>query len=163
MSESDKHLRVIHTQACTAVVKSDRTLTPADEAFWPLYLQAVFAAQYDCMTGAFCEVLAERWRHIDREGFTEDHDDTHDAGDLAAAASAYAQNAASQLNPVSMQPLDELPIMWPMSGGVEWWKPKDARRDLVRAASLIVAEIERIDRTTSVQGCSDTSGKSHNG
>jgi hypothetical protein len=27
-----------------------------------------------------------------------------------------------------------------------WWKPKDRRRDLVRAAALIIAEIERLDR-----------------
>jgi hypothetical protein len=27
-----------------------------------------------------------------------------------------------------------------------WWKPKDPRRDLIRAAALIVAEIERLDR-----------------
>jgi len=27
-----------------------------------------------------------------------------------------------------------------------WWKPKGPRRDLIRAAALIVAEIERIDR-----------------
>jgi len=27
----------------------------------------------------------------------------------------------------------------------EWWKPKDRRRDLIRAAALIVAEIERLD------------------
>jgi hypothetical protein len=29
------------------------------------------------------------------------------------------------------------------------WKPKDRRRDLIRAAALIVAEIERLDRATS--------------
>ena len=28
----------------------------------------------------------------------------------------------------------------------EWWKPKDRRRDLIRAGALIVAEIERLDR-----------------
>jgi hypothetical protein len=34
--------------------------------------------------------------------------------------------------------------LWPWS--VQWWKPKDRRRDLVRAGALIVAEIERLDR-----------------
>ena len=33
---------------------------------------------------------------------------------------------------------------WPWS--LDWWKPKDPRRDLVRAGALIVAEIERLDR-----------------
>ena len=30
--------------------------------------------------------------------------------------------------------------------GLDWLKPKSPRRDLVRAAALIVAEIERLDR-----------------
>lgn len=33
---------------------------------------------------------------------------------------------------------------WPWQR--KWWKPKDPRRDLVRAGALIIAEIERIDR-----------------
>jgi hypothetical protein len=33
---------------------------------------------------------------------------------------------------------------WPWED--KWWKPKDRRRDLVRAGALIVAEIERLDR-----------------
>jgi hypothetical protein len=37
-----------------------------------------------------------------------------------------------------------MPEMWPWSR--EWWKPRNSRRDLVRAAALIVAEIERVDR-----------------
>jgi hypothetical protein len=34
--------------------------------------------------------------------------------------------------------------LWPWHD--DWWKPKDRRRDLIRAAALIVAEIERLDR-----------------
>jgi hypothetical protein len=30
----------------------------------------------------------------------------------------------------------------------EMWKPEDRRRDLIRAAALLVAEIERLDRAT---------------
>ena len=33
---------------------------------------------------------------------------------------------------------------WPWDSG--WWKPKNRRHDLVRAAALVVAEIERLDR-----------------
>lgn len=32
------------------------------------------------------------------------------------------------------------------------WKPKDRRRDLVRAAALLVAEIERLDREAAREG-----------
>lgn len=34
--------------------------------------------------------------------------------------------------------------VWPWDWA--WWKPKNPRRDLVRAAALIIAEIERLDR-----------------
>jgi len=33
---------------------------------------------------------------------------------------------------------------WPWN--MVWWKPKNYRRDLVKAAALLVAEIERLDR-----------------
>ena len=38
------------------------------------------------------------------------------------------------------------PFGWPHTWDASWWKPKDRRRDLVRAGALIIAEIERLDR-----------------
>lgn len=40
MTKTDQDLRAIHAHACAEVVKTDRTLTPDIDAFWPLYLQA---------------------------------------------------------------------------------------------------------------------------
>jgi hypothetical protein len=37
-------------------------------------------------------------------------------------------------------------LFWPWAA--EWYKPTDRRRDLVKAASLLLAEIERLDRQT---------------
>jgi hypothetical protein len=94
---------------------------------------------------AIADIAAERARQKAVEGWTPEHDDEHDAGVLAAAASAYAVNAADQLHPYSQgDGGNKQPIMWPFDA--EWWKPKNPRRDLVRAAALIVAEIDRIDR-----------------
>jgi hypothetical protein len=45
MSDTIGTLRALHTQACAAVSKVDRSLTPAEEAFWPLYLCAVLELQ----------------------------------------------------------------------------------------------------------------------
>lgn len=93
------------------------------------------------------EIAAERARQIEQEGWTAEHDDDHDAGELAAAGASYAINAADQLSPLSQGDGENLsPIMWPWAW--EWWKPKNPRRDLIRAAALIVAEIERMDRVT---------------
>jgi hypothetical protein len=80
-------------------------------------------------------IAAERQRQIEVEGWTPEHDDEHDDGQLAKAASCYA------LPPdYANRNFD-----WPWA--MEWWKPsEDRRRELVKAAALIVAEIERLDR-----------------
>lgn len=87
---------------------------------------------------AALDVLIERRRQQDVEGWTEEHDDRHIRGELGAAAACYAA-------PLRHQPL-MLEQVWPPTWDNGWWKPKDRRRDLVRAAALIIAEIERLDR-----------------
>jgi hypothetical protein len=90
------------------------------------------------------EIARERERQIDVEGWSYGHDDTHTGGELLRAAICYAQHpithpmARRQLGPG--KPCDA----WPWDAS--WWKPKDDRHDLIRAAALIVAEIERLDR-----------------
>jgi hypothetical protein len=92
------------------------------------------------------EIAAERQRQIDEEGWTPEHDDTHDQGALAAAGAAYALQGASHSANEGWRDIYRKSAgrIWPYDE--EWWKPKDARRDLIRAAALIVAEIERLDR-----------------
>jgi len=100
---------------------------------------------------ALQDVAAERRRQIVEEGWTAAHDDTHAAGEIARAASAYAlvgaltQHQRAHLFPSSIGCTLVLDI-WPRGWSRAWFKPKDCRRDLVRAAALIVAEIERCDR-----------------
>jgi hypothetical protein len=89
------------------------------------------------------EIYSERRRQVDSEGWTPDHDDAHDNGELALAASAYAIRAGRAGRPAYLYD-DNPPSWWPWDK--RWWKPKDARRDLIRAGALIVAEIERLDR-----------------
>ena len=99
-------------------------------------------------TRAVHDVLAERVRQVEIEGFDAAHDAKHHAGELAAAATCYAHNATCQLyvfadDPLTAQDLQASDVWWPW--GEQWWKPKTPRRDLVRAAALIIAEIERLD------------------
>lgn len=88
------------------------------------------------------EIAKERYRQIYEEGFNFPNDDEQVRGQLAAAASCYARRAAKR-NDYNVS-IEGTPIEWPWSD--KWWKPKDARSNLIRAAALIVAEIERLDR-----------------
>lgn len=100
------------------------------------------------LSQAETDVLAERRRQVDVEGWTVAHDDdAHDDGDLASAACCYALNAACALSPddgTGYDPAVDLGPAWPWDPA--WWKPTTPRRDLVKAAALILAEIDRLDR-----------------
>lgn len=90
----------------------------------------------DAHTQAARDLLAERLRQISSEGWTTAHDDAHTDCSMSRAAACYALDAAGYTT-------HHLPF-WPW--GEEWWKPREPRRNLVKAAALILAEIERIDR-----------------
>jgi hypothetical protein len=92
------------------------------------------------LASVVAEIEAERRRQIETEGWTPRHDDEHSEGDLAQAAACYARSAA---NP-GLYHRANVPTGWPWDAF--WWKPTDQRRDLIKAAALIVAEIERLDR-----------------
>lgn len=107
------------------------------------------------LSAAAHDVLAERRRQVEAEGWTPAHDDRHNNGSLALAAACYACNAATWAQRSAAIPKSEYSkfaapgFRWPWSQ--KWWKPKDQRRDLVRAAALLLAEIERLDRLDRVQ------------
>lgn len=93
---------------------------------------------------AWRDVIAERTRQIAQEGWSSEHDDDHADGELALAAAAYAENTASGYDDAGTPLDEEPPITWPWAE--KWWKPSSRRRDLVKAAALLLAEIERLDR-----------------
>lgn len=85
---------------------------------------------------ALADITVERRRQIEAEGWTPEHDDQHADGGhgghpaLPQAAACYALGEQ---------------VRWPWAE--EWWKPGPTRRrDLIKAAALLVAEIERLDR-----------------
>jgi hypothetical protein len=102
------------------------------------------------VNAALNDIAAERSRQIESEGWTADHDDAHGGEELARAAACYAIGWQT----VRYRHIDgrargeewgvEWRDVWPWDR--EWWKPKDHRRNLIKAGALIVAEIERIDR-----------------
>ena len=105
------------------------------------------------VTVAAADVLAERQRQISAEGWTPSHDDTHKNNEMAFAAACYAFHSAAaswELEDCGTEyDSHPAPKNWPWEP--EWWKPKSARADLVRAGALILAELERIDRAADIR------------
>ena len=85
------------------------------------------------------EIAAERRRQIEVEGWTPEHDDAHNKGEMASAAACYAVGDYAVRDP------NKWITLWPWDRA--WWKPTTRRRNLIKAAALIVAEIERLDRS----------------
>ena len=99
---------------------------------------------------AVMDAIAERNRQQTVEGWTPAHDDQYHQNELVIAAIGYA--AATEF-----RRRDQTSVMSRIHGGVftgwfrwpfnwSWWKPKDHRRDLIKAIALLLAEVERFDR-----------------
>ncbi len=87
---------------------------------------------------AIADVIAERQRQQSVKGFSAEQDDTYVGFQLSAAAICY------------IEPM-EAENYWPADWYDDSFKPTDTRRNLIKAAALIIAEIERIDRTAGLQ------------
>ncbi|WP_243772096.1 hypothetical protein [Burkholderia anthina] len=89
------------------------------------------------VTDAARDVLTERRRQVEAEGWTPEHDEKYRDHEMSCAAGCYAMYTLAY-------PEGDPPPAWPWAA--EWWKPTTHRRNLIKAAALILAEIERIDR-----------------
>lgn len=98
-------------------------------------------------------IAEERMRQLEDEDWTPDHDDCHTRGQLALAASCYAN--PNELTEIDLYPFNNSihtklkigrNLNWPWNK--VWWKPSPNNRirELVKAGALIVAEIERLKR-----------------
>lgn len=99
------------------------------------------------MSKAIEDIITERQRQIEIECWTPEHDDEHVDGAIALAAASYAWSSVHK-KISDTQTAGIPPGFWPWDW--KWWKPKNPRRDLVRAGALIIAEIERIDRSAMI-------------
>lgn len=81
------------------------------------------------------EIVSERRRQVTTEGYDTKHDDAHRDGAIAKAAAAYAAASVKAATGA---------MLWPWS--IDKFKPKHGRDSLIKAAALIIAEIERRDR-----------------
>jgi hypothetical protein len=88
-------------------------------------------------------IARERTRQKTQEGWTDEHDDEHDNGELVEAAVTYALEATFNAPTVAGTWKEQF---WPWDD--EWFKLKDNDpiRNLVKAGALIAAEIDRLQR-----------------
>ncbi len=101
---------------------------------------------------SFKDVLQERIRQITEECHTEERDDLCHEGELALAAAVYAMPWQKK-NFLKDKGIN----LWPFSSAS--FKPAaNQRRDLVKAAALIIAEIDRLDRAAKKTGTTHSHG-----
>lgn len=136
----EHHERMRKIAATLSAIEADRAASPTPVAAEQA-VAARAAAEWASLWPAARDVLSERRRQVSAEGWTPKHDDAHTDGGLAEAAACYASHAS--VGPEISR--HELPRDWPWAP--KWWKPGDQRRMLVKAGALILAEIERLDRT----------------
>ncbi|HIE2293229.1 TPA: hypothetical protein ACXK43_001310 [Pseudomonas aeruginosa] len=115
---------------------------------YDLVAEANITAPAGQVPQAWLDVQAERRRQITAEGWTPEHDDEHDNGEMARAAACYALAGSSAPSDGTAALL--VSLAWPWDE--QWWKPSTARRDMVKACALGLAEIERLDRAAATQG-----------
>lgn len=84
-------------------------------------------------------IRAERQRQIEAEGWTPEHDAEHEPGHLLRAGVIYLWHGTDKAAPMDK---DGAPLGWPWEP--QWWKPKDRRRNLIRAGALMLAEKDAI-------------------
>lgn len=85
------------------------------------------------------EILRARLRQIQKHGFGPEHDDRYKAGELPLAAATYVMVAVRPQMRVHYRN-----TLWPWPD--HWLRHESERDSLIKAAAIIIAEIERIDR-----------------
>ena len=93
------------------------------------------------------DITTERQRQIEEENHHPAGDDLYTNNQLVTGAISLLEHDLTNYVVSYIKPNNteyRVPARWPW--GHSSWKPKDHRRNLVRAAALIVAEIERLDR-----------------
>lgn len=122
-----------------------------EDAYTAMQMREAFEAgrygESEC--DAWRDVIDERRRQITAEGWSPIHDDEHCNGEIARAAATYALYELGVPGSLRLQLDHGMQPLWPWDW--DWLKPKGPRRNLVRAAALLLAEIERIDRKSAAE------------
>lgn len=98
-------------------------------------------------------ITEERRRQVKEKGYDNKRDDSQDTGELIQAAQCYLDHVSrnshfmlisdSYNNNLKLYRDVKRPENWPVEWTPESWNPDSPIKDLVKAAALIAAEIDR--------------------
>ena len=113
--------------------------------------QRVINGGYTVISTALADVVAERFNQIHIEGHDAADDDGYPKGRLALAGAVYASMPFIKSE---LHKNDWFNFLWPFKNYTSY-HTTTVRDDLVKAAALILAEIERHDRMVEIYGNND--------
>jgi hypothetical protein len=103
-----------------------------------------------------CEIVKERIRQKEIEGWTPEHDKEHDFAEMAIAASCYAAAAA---NKVALEDMSQIHVTlgkaqeaWPWDPSWDKRGKHSPERCLAIAGALAAAEMDRLRSTAKKSG-----------
>jgi hypothetical protein len=103
-------------------------------------------------------IAAERKRGVRKHKYTADKDDLLTRGELTKGAMSYLAIADMQLQGVTRAELN-IPTFWPFEQSR--FQPSEfPTRNLVKAAAMVAAEIDRLNRLALKQAAEQPSGAS---
>lgn len=151
--------RLLASDPTTAACSEDDLSAAANDANAPPFVREQAAAMLearealvaapaaqDNASGAARDVIAERRRQIEKEGYSHEHDDVYVNDEIASFAAFYVMPPAARKWPAEETGFGAtwgeaiIPVDWCAA------KPGDRRQELVKACALVIAEIERFDR-----------------
>jgi len=94
-------------------------------------------------------IAAERKRQVEVKGYTPEHDDAHDLGELALAAALYALPYDAKVgNEPLLKQDDFIALHIALETGCDFFvdPEPDKLKRLAKAGALIAAEIDRVNR-----------------
>lgn len=144
--KGEKQLDALRGQLATAHQEIERLKNDTDANNYTIHVlrTALAEARRKIQSAGAEMIVAERERQVAKEGFTAAHDSDHANSELLDAVDCYLQQgmrvARGGDNSESGYTMGAWPWEW------HWWKPneREAIPNLVKAAALIAAEIDRL-------------------
>lgn len=122
-------------QAPAPAASADKPTLPAPPA--PEAVKKPAAKASPELSQGAADVLAERARQVEAEGYSAENDDALTDYQLPRAAACYVLAASGVAR-------HKATLFWPFAQPMK--VAEQRRRNLIKAAALILAEIERLDR-----------------